>query len=140
MKKPSVTTIKKYLAAILKIKAKYVTSERLSKVLGIYPETINETLSFFDPMICMDYSYNLMDLVSVMKEFVKDDDNKQDPIDRSEAVYKSDLAPYDSITDFIYQKLTIAGGLIDKNARLTDNDLRILKKLVTEELNKRKKK
>lgn len=140
MKKPSVTTIKKYLTAILKIKAKYVTSERLSKVLGIYPETINETLSFFDPMICMDYSYNLMDLVSVMKEFVEDDDNKQDPIDRSEAVYKSDLAPYDSITDFIYQKLTIAGGLIDKNARLSDNDLRILKKLVTEELNKRKKK
>ncbi|MBR2506230.1 MAG: hypothetical protein IKB70_04815 [Bacilli bacterium] len=140
MKKPSVTTIKKYLAAILKIKAKYVTSERLSKVLGVYPETINETLSYFDPMICMDYSYNLMDLVETLKEFVENDDNKQDPIDRSEAVYKSDLAPYESIMDFLYQKYTIAGGLIDKNARLSDADLRILKKLVLEEIAKRKKK
>ena len=140
MKKPSVTIVKKYLNAILKIKAKYVTSERLSKVVGVYPETINETLSYFDPMICMDYSYNLMELVDEMKKFVENDDNKQDPIDRSEAVYKSDLAPYQSIQDFIYQKFTIAGGLIDKTRVLSDSDLRILKKLVTEELARRKKK
>jgi hypothetical protein len=139
MKKPSVTLIKKYLAAILKIKAKYVTSERLSKVLGVYPEVINETLSYFDPMLMLDYSFNLMDLVEDMKKYVDNDDNKQDPIDRSEAVYKSDLAPYDSIMDFLYQKCTIAGGLLDKNMRLSDPDLRILKKLVNEELNKRKK-
>ena len=81
-----------------------------------------------------------MDLVEDMKKYVENDDNKQDPIDRSEAVYKSDLAPYQSIQDFIYQKFTIAGGLIDKTRVLSDSDLRILKKLVTEELARRKKK
>ena len=139
MKKPSVTLIKKYLNAILKLKAKYVTSERLSKTLGVYPETINETLAYFDPIICMDYTYNLMDLVDVLKKFVDNDDNKQDPIDRNEAVYKSDLAPYESIMDFLYQKCTVAGGLLDKNMNLTDSDLRILRKLVNEEITRRKK-
>lgn len=140
MKKPSVTLIKKLLTSILKMKAKYVTSERLSSVVGLYPEVINEALSYFDPIICMDYSYNLMDLVDEMKKYTENDDNKQDPIDRSEAVYKSDLSPYESIMDFLYQKCTVAGGLLDKNMKLSDNDLRILKKLVNEELNKRKKK
>lgn len=140
MKKPSVTLIKKLLTSILKMKAKYVTSERLSSVVGLYPEVINEALSYFDPIICMDYSYNLMDLVDEMKKYTENDDNKQDPIDRSEAVYKSDLLPYESIMDFLYQKCTVAGGLLDKNMKLSDNDLRILKKLVNEELNKRKKK
>lgn len=140
MKKPSVTLIKKLLTSILKLKAKYVTSERLSTVVGLYPEVINDALAYFDPIICMDYSYNLMDLVDEMKKYVDNDDNKQDPIDRSEAIYKSDLLPYESIMDFLYKKCTVAGGLLDKNMKLSDVDLRILKKLVNEEINKRKKK
>ena len=39
--------LKKYLSALTKIKAKYVTAERLSRVIGVYPEVINETLSYF---------------------------------------------------------------------------------------------
>ena len=37
MKAPSVTVLKKYLSAMNKIKAKYVTAERLSRVVGVYP-------------------------------------------------------------------------------------------------------
>ena len=60
MKAPNVSTLKKYLSAMAKIKKKYITAERLSKVVGVYPEIINENLSYFDPMINMDYEYNLL--------------------------------------------------------------------------------
>ena len=71
MKEPSVKELKKYLQGISKLpKAKYITSERLSRIIGIYPEVINENLSFFDPMIMMDYTYNLLELVPAMKKFI----------------------------------------------------------------------
>lgn len=139
MKKPSVTLIKKYLTALNKIKAKYITSERLSKVLGVYPENINEVLSYFDPMIVLDYSYNLLDLKSTLEEYVSDDDNKRTPITTGEVVTTKILSQYDSLNDFIYQKMTI-GGMLDKNAYLSDIDLRTLKRLVAEEQAKRKRK
>lgn len=140
MKSPSVTVVKKYLAAMHKIKAKYITSERLSKVVGVYPEIINENLSYFDPMINMDYSYNLLDLVPTLEEYVNNDANKKTPIVQKGQVLvtKNTLSEYTSVNDFIYKKLTI-GGFINKNAYLDDNDLRTLKRLVIEELAKRKK-
>lgn len=138
MKKPAVTVIKKYLLALNKMKAKYVTSERLSKVLGVYPEVINEVLSYFEPMLVMDYSYNLMDLKPALEEYAYDEDNKRTPITTGEVVTKRILSQYQSIPDFIYQKMTI-GGMIDKNAYLSDQDLRALKRLIQEEQTKRKK-
>ena len=38
MKEPNVKDLKKYLQAMAKLpKAKYITSERLSHIIGIYP-------------------------------------------------------------------------------------------------------
>ena len=140
MKKPSVTTVKKYLSAITRIKAKYITVERLSKEVGIYPEKIAEELSYFEPMLTMDYSYNLLALVPEMKKFVSDDSNKKEVKQVEEVVTKKKLAQYSSINDFVYKKLTIPGsGLIDRNAYLSDADLRALKRLISEEQERRKK-
>ena len=73
MKEPNVKELKKYLQGMAKLpKAKYITSERLSRIIGIYPEVINENLSFFDPMIMMDYTYNLLELVPAVKKFIED--------------------------------------------------------------------
>ena len=55
-------------------------------------------------------------------------------------IKKKQLEQYESITDFVYKKMTFAGGLLDRNAHLTDTDLRILKKLIKEEQEARKKK
>ena len=140
MKKPSVTTVKKYLSAITRIKAKYITAERLSKEVGIYPEKIAEELSYFEPMLTMDYSYNLLALVPEMKKFVSDDSNKKEVKQVEEVVTKKKLAQNSSINDFVYKKLTIPGsGLIDRNAYLSDADLRALKRLISEEQERRKK-
>ena len=46
---------------------------------------------------------------------------------------------YENYFDFIYKKLTY-GGMIDRNVNLSDKDLRILKKLISDELANRKAK
>ena len=134
MKEPKTSDIKKYLNAILKLNKKYVTTERLSKVVGVYPEIINDHLSYFEPMLAMDPEYNLMELVPTLKKFLVDkEENKNNNLVRNPSIYKKDLVQYESINDFIYKKMTSVGGLLDRNIVLSDQDLRMLKKLISEE-------
>ena len=140
MKEPKVSDVKKYLSALQKINKKYVTSERLSKVVGIYPEIISDYLSFFDMTLPMDPSFNLMELVPDMKAFViEKEENKTNPNFKKPQIKKKEVQQYESIADFIYKKMTFAGGLLDKNVQLSDVDLRVLKKLIAEEQQRRKK-
>ena len=140
MKEPNVKDLKKYLQGMAKLpKAKYITSERLAHIIGIYPEVINENLSFFDPMIMMDYTFNLLELVPAIKKFIEDKENKRAPVPKPVVVKRNEVDLYESYFDFIYKKLTI-GGMIDKSAELSDKDLKILKKLITDELANRKAK
>lgn len=139
MKEPKLSDVKKYLTHIVKMNKKYVTAERLSRVVGIYPEIISETLSYFEPTLRMDPSYNLMELVPTLKQYVTDKE-ENNIVPKAAPIKKKTLEQYESIIDFVYKKMTFGGGLIDKNAYLSDTDLRILKKLIAEEQNKRKKK
>lgn len=122
-----------------KMKAKYITAERLSKVVGIYPEIISDNLSYFDPTLKMDYEYNLLELVPTIKKYIEDKEKKKDVAIRIEPITKKDVEQYDSVIDFVYKKMAI-GGFVDKSVNLSSSDLRILKRLINEELNKRKKK
>lgn len=140
MKEPKLVEVRKYLNAILKMNKKYVTAERLSKVVGIYPEIINEQLSFFEPTLMMDPEYNLMELVPTLKKFVVEkEEEKSSTLIKKPAIKKQTLEQYDSVSDFIYKRMTLVGGLLDRNVVLSDTDLRILKKLIVEEQQSRKK-
>ena len=140
MKEPSVKDLKKYLQAMAKLpKAKYITSERLSRIVGIYPEVINETLSYFDPMIMMDYEYNLLELVPAVKKYIEEKEAKRAPVPKPVVVKKDEVDAYDNYFDFIYKKLTY-GGMLNRDVNLTDKDLKILKRLISEELANRKAK
>ena len=138
MKPPSATTLKKYLGAMAKTKAKYITTEKLSRILGVYPEIIAETLSYFDPMVNMDYEYDLTELVPTIEEYIEKSQEKKPAPVKKNLVTQKILDQYSSIGDFIYKKMTI-GGLLDPNTELSDKDLKILKKLIIEEQQKRKK-
>ena len=141
MKEPKLAEVKKYLNAIIKMNKKYVTTERLSKVVGIYPEIINEQLSYFEPTLMMDPEYNLMELVPTLKKYVVEkEEEKSSTLIKKPAIKKQTLEQYDSVSDFIYKKMTLVGGLLDRNVVLSDTDLRILKKLIVEEQKARKKK
>ena len=140
MKEPKLVEIKKYLNAILKMNKKYVTSERLSKVVGIYPEIINEHLSYFEPTLMMDLEFNLMELVPSMKRYVVEkEEEKSSTLIKKPAIKKQTLEQFDSVSDFIYKKMTLVGGLLDRNVVLSDTDLRVLKKLIVQEQQARKK-
>ncbi len=139
MKSPSITVLKKYLQAISKSKAKYITTERLSKIVGVYPEVIAQNLSFFNPMITMDPSYNIKELIPDIQAYINEIEEKKTPVVHQEAITRKVLDNFESIHDFLYKKMSI-GGIIDKNAYLDDKDLRILKKLITEEQLRRKSK
>ena len=139
MKEPKVSEIKKYLSAIIKLNKKYVTSERLSKVVGVYPEIINENLSYFEPTLMMDPEFNLMELVTVLKQFVIDkEEAKNNTLIKKPSLNKKQLEQYESVSDFIYKRMTFTGGLLDRNVVLSDMDLRVLKKLISEEQARRK--
>ncbi len=137
MKAPSVNVLKKYLSAMNRIKAKYVTAERLSRVVGVYPDVICETLSYFEPLLMMDTEYNLLQLIPAIKKYITDLEEKKTQPQQVEFVSKKTIDGYESVVDFIYQKMSV-GGIIDRGAYLTDKDLRIIKRLATEELKKRK--
>ena len=139
MKKPSVSVLKKYLNAMGKIKKRYITSEVLSRYVGVYPEVINENLSYFEPLMTMDSSVNILELVPAIKQYIIDEEEKKTPVIRVAPVNKKEVDLYESLNDFVYKKYSV-GGMIDKGAELSDKDLRIMKKLVAEELAKRKKK
>lgn len=136
MKEPSLSTVKKYYLALTKVKKKYVTSESLSLVVGIYPEVINETLSYFNPMVIMDYKFNLLDLLPDMKEFIAKKEEAKKPAP-TVIVKKGDVNAYNSVSEFIYKKMTY-NGIVDKNAYLSDKDLKLLKKIIAEEQKRRK--
>ena len=139
MKAPSVNVLKKYLSAMGKIKGKYITAEKLSRVVGVYPDVILDNLSYFDPMLKMDTEFNLLGLVPDIKKYINDLEEKKVPVQPVEVINKKQLDEYESVVDFIYKKMTV-GGIIDRGAYLTDKDLRIIKRLASEELKKRKPK
>ena len=136
MKNISNATLKKYVLALKKMKRKYVSSELLSKEVGIYPEVINETISFFDPMVKLDYQYNLMDLLPTMEEYLGDSGvNKVKTASKSKTI--EPRVNQVSLADYIYQKLTI-GGFLDRNRIFTDAELKEMKRIISEEQKSRK--
>ena len=139
MKGPNINVLKKYLNAMTKNKVKYMTSERLSRIVGVYPEVINENLSFFDPMINMDPSYDLLVLIPQIKEYIQNEEDKKAPAMPKVMAKKKDIVEYESVSDFVYKKMTFA-GMVDRNLVLNEKDLRVLKRLVTDELASLKKK
>ena len=139
MKEPSVSTVKKYLLALTKVKKKYVTSESLSLTVGVYPEVINETLSYFNPMVNMDYKFNLLELVPDMKDWLNKKEEAKKPAVPNQNVKKGDVDAFNSVSDFIYRKMTY-NGIVDKNAYLSDKDLKLLKRIIVEEQKRRKSK
>ena len=139
MKGPSVTVLKKYLNAMTKNKVKYMTCERLSRIVGVYPEVIAEALSYFDPMLNMDPSFDLLVLIPQIKEYIQEEEEKKASNAPKIMAKKKDISEYESVSDFVYKKMTFA-GMVDRNLVLNEKDLRILKRLVNDELAELKKK
>lgn len=138
--KPTKADIKRILGGLKRSKKKFVTLDTLSRVVGLYPDVLADTLVYFEPMIRMDASINIRDLESQLKEYVAE---PMKPVTGEKSkrvmVSRKELARYSSIPDFVFKKMTNVGGLVDTSAKLSDEDLLVLDKLVQNELKRRKK-
>ncbi len=132
------TTAKKYLTAIRGSKIRNLTCEALSRSMGIYPEIIAENLSFFDPMLTMDMSRDLRELVPAIESYIEKIEAEK-PVEKQLHVNSLEVREYKNVGDFVYKKMTI-NGLVSKNIKLCEDDLKILKKLVEMELDSDKSK
>lgn len=124
----------KIYQALSSTSQKYVTSETLAQIIGIYPDVINDALSLFNPVVTLDVTFNLIDLLPALAAHVGT--VKPMTVKRAKAVEKP--LPYSNLSDFVYQKMTIA-GIVDKSIVLSDKDLKIAKRLIVQELKSRKK-
>ncbi len=108
--------------------------------MGIYPEILGNELSEFAPMIMLDQNLNMKSLLAPLEEKIKEleEEKAKQPKKPRIAVSKKEVSEYRSIQSFVYAKMTGAGGLVDTSAYLDDKDLRILQKLISAEIVKRK--
>ena len=141
MAKPTKAEVKRILGALRRSKKKFVTLEALSRLVGLYPDVLAETLAYFEPMIRMDPSINTRDLVPALEEYLKEPMKPvaSNPKPKKIAISKKELAEYSSIADFVFKKMTNVGGLVDTSKKLSDEELRILEKLVQRETQRRRK-
>ena len=135
MNKPSKRQAQRIAAALKKGKKKVITLDSLSRLIGLYPDVLGEQLIYFSPMILMDPSINCKELLPQIEEYVKSFDSvKKEKAPASPAVKKKEVSEYKGVNDFVYQKMTSAGGLVDRSSRLSEKDLKILHRLVNTEL------
>jgi hypothetical protein len=135
----TITRVREYSRALKSINKKYITLEMLMKKTGRVGEVINDDLVYFDPLIKFDVAYNYATLLPKLEEYIANYEQTLQKPREIVPVKAKELDKYDSISDFIYQKMTIGkSGIIDKNRVLTDRELRALKRLINDEQARRK--
>ena len=72
-----------------------------------------------------------------MKDWVNKKEEAKKPAVPNQNVKKGDVNAFNSVSDFIYRKMTY-NGIVDKNAYLSDKDLKLLKRIIAEEQKRRK--
>lgn len=142
MNEPKKSDIKRIVSALKKTSLKFVPIDKLARLVGLYPDIISDELVSFEPMIKFDPTINTKELLPQLEAFLVQAEapkkKKAAPSKRVVAT-KKQLAEFASIQDFVYKKMTNAGGLVDRSSTLSDSDLHILKKLVDAETSARKK-
>ena len=139
MDKPTKAEVQRILGALKRSKRKVVGLDALSRLMGRYPDVLCDTLAYFEPMIRMDPRINIRDLTPAFEEYLQEPLKPKSEKPRKMPVRKADLAKYSSIADFVMQKMTSVGGLVDPTASLSEEDLRILEKLIELQRKKAKK-
>jgi hypothetical protein len=131
----SLPLLKKIVLQFKKTNQKYITVDDLSQQLGIYPEKISEVIAFFNPLILMDMTSNLRDNLTDMENYLT---TKIQPKEMKKTKrIRFDIKAYKSMLDYLYQHLTI-DGILDKTRQLTIAELKIIKKIINEEIKSKK--
>ncbi len=127
---PRIKDIRQALRFLSRSKAKYVSLDMCAEAIGIYSDVLGEELSYFAPSIMLDPSFNLKSLVPYLESYLEERKKERRPV---KPASKKEVDEYSSVGDFLYRKMTTAGGLVDSSVTLDDHDLRLLSKIVRRE-------
>jgi hypothetical protein len=132
--------LEKIVSFLSKTNRKYLSLDDLSSLVGLYPDALGKELTFFEPMVMMDPSLNMRNLLEPIKAYLMEQGKKKEKTPKSRRVVASskELSEYSTIAEFVYAKMAYAGGLMDPSAKLNDHDLHVLQKLVNREVKSRK--
>lgn len=132
------TSLKKYITIIKNSKKKVLTCEDVSLISGERVDVIKEHLSNYSPLLRFDSSINIKDILP----FLEEDYKKLNvlPKKKRKTIKKKDFENYNNTLDYIYKKMTIAGGMLNLGYTITIEDIKILRKLLKNEENQIKKK
>ena len=125
---------KKIYQVLSTAEKKHFTADMLALSIGIYADVINDALSFFNPLVKLDTDFNLLELLPLLENHLGSNKNIKQKTHRQTMLN----LPYASFSEFVYQKMTMA-GMVDKSAELSTKDLKMAKKLISIELKNRKK-
>lgn len=134
MNKNDLQTLEKIHQALSTHKSKYVTAESLSREIGVLPEKIQELCATFNPLVTIDFSFNLKELVQDIEKHLL---TKVKRTVKKTIAIKKDVGSYQRLIDFVYDKMTF-DGMLDKSIVLNDRDLREIKAIASEELRVRR--
>lgn len=122
------TNTKKYIQVIKNSKRKVVTVDEVSKKTGKKSDLIRDNLVAFNPLINFDLNYDLhgilTDLENSLVEF------EHEPIKKRMSIKSIEVDKYKGILDYIYKKMTVAGGILDLGYKLNKKDIKLIKKLL----------
>ncbi|HML99724.1 MAG TPA: hypothetical protein PKC96_00085 [Bacilli bacterium] len=142
MGKMNLTLARRYLAALKRGQAqKYLNRDDLAKLIGVYSDVVALDLSFFDPLVNMDFDYDLLTLIPSIEIYIAGIVKQKSKSSKKLHIKRDELDRYSSIGEFVFAKMTIgSSGIVNKNVTLSDKDLLLLKKLILREIKNRNKK
>lgn len=134
MNKTELQTLEKIHQALSTHKAKYVTAESLSREIGVLPEKIQQLCATFNPLVTIDFSFNLKELIPDIDKHLT---SKVKKAVKKTVAIKKEVGSYQRLIDFVYDKMTFE-GMLDKSIVLEDRELREIKAIASEELRVRR--
>jgi hypothetical protein len=125
---------RKYLKFLEESKSKIVLIRKLSLGTNIQEDTILDEFSEFDPLIRMIDGTNFKKFIPNLHEVITlaNQAKKKTPKKK-----KTKTINYSSIKEFLYDKMLLTGGFVDRSYEFDEDDIKTLRLLCTRELKKK---
>lgn len=131
------SNLKKYDKFLKSTNKKIVDVDTLSKGVNIKADLIIDDLIYFEPMLRMIVeNYNFRNLEINIEDYISNSIKKETKKKTKRLKYD----PNQTTMDFIYSKLLLDNGFIDRHYKFSNQDLKHLRYLINKELKTKNKK
>ena len=131
------SNLKKYDKFLKSTNKKIVDVDTLSKGVNIKADLIIDDLIYFEPMLRMIVeNYNFKNLEKNIEDYISNSIKKETKKKTKRLKYD----PNQTTMDFIYSKLLLDNGFIDRHYKFSNQDLKHLRYLINKELKTKNKK